>query len=373
MSSFNSLKRNRDRAAAQEVGGLVPIAGLVTEPDTHELVPLASLRLDGGTQPRVSMDTELIAEYAERMVWDEARGAIVDPEGKPWEAITVYQDGEGECWLADGFHRAEAARRAGHERIQADVRAGRLEDAFVFSLGANQAHGKRRTNKDKKRAVLQALRREFTQARSDTWLAEICKVSQPSVSKYRRELERAAEIPFIEQLETADESLTAPRKPPGGFRVGEGGFLEPEPGVEPTSAEVEERAGAGARRAGAGASAGFEDLEVPRADAIVAFPLSRADCKQLASAMSQDLTPRLLVVPIEPDSPMAYEAPRVLACLVDDHGFRGPTPVYITSHDRFYFVWAQGETDSGVLKDSEALLSGLEVAFLGQPLGGWST
>ncbi len=41
--------------------------------------------------------------------------------------------------------------------LAADVRAGTLTDAQLFSYGANQDHGLRRTNEDKRKAVLGVL------------------------------------------------------------------------------------------------------------------------------------------------------------------------------------------------------------------------
>ena len=374
-------KRMRDmkrrRAASAEpvrIGGLVPVTSLASEPDATQLVELSSLRLDGGTQPRVSMDTDLVAEYAERMIWDEARNQLVDPQDKAWDAITVYRDDDGVCWLADGFHRVEAARTAGHARIQALVRDGGLEDAFVFSLGANAQHGKRRTNADKKRAVLQALRRASTQTRSNQWIAQLCQVSKPSVGKYRAQLEASGEIPFIEQLDSADGTLAPPRKIPAGYLVGEGGFLTPDPSIEaapqdpgPGTAKKTSK-----ERTKAGASVEFAGLEAFTARAIVAFPLSRVDCEHLIAAVSSGAAPELVVVPIEPDSPMVYEVPMALSGLVDDHGLTGPKPVYITEHDRFYFAWTSAKNDAGVMKNASELLGDLEPTFVGQPLGGWS-
>ncbi|MDR9404901.1 MAG: hypothetical protein RI580_15850 [Halothece sp. Uz-M2-17] len=54
---------------------------------------LSDLRLDGGTQPRIELNPEVIAEYTELL-----RNDIKFPP------ITVYFDGVN-YWLADGFHR----------------------------------------------------------------------------------------------------------------------------------------------------------------------------------------------------------------------------------------------------------------------------
>lgn len=109
-------------------------------------VPIASLRLDGGTQPRSELNQDTVSDYAEAM---KAKRAF--------PPVTVYHDGSA-FWLADGFHRVAAAQRAGLAKLAADVREGSRRDAVLFSVGANAAHGLRRTNADKRRAVETLLR-----------------------------------------------------------------------------------------------------------------------------------------------------------------------------------------------------------------------
>ncbi|MDD3642958.1 MAG: hypothetical protein PHQ19_05810, partial [Candidatus Krumholzibacteria bacterium] len=58
-------------------------------------------------------------------------------------------------------------------------------DALRHALGANAAHGHRRTNADKRRAVELALR-EFPKTPAIK-IAEICGVSQPFVSAMKNE------------------------------------------------------------------------------------------------------------------------------------------------------------------------------------------
>jgi hypothetical protein len=133
------------------------------------------IRDDGGTQPRAQPDDNVISEYAEAM----AEGAVFPP-------VTVFYDGSS-YWLADGFHRAHAAMMIGREDIEADVRQGSQRDAILYSVGANSSHGLRRTNDDKRRSVLRLLEDEEWGKWSDGSIAEKCSVSQPFVSKMRRE------------------------------------------------------------------------------------------------------------------------------------------------------------------------------------------
>ncbi|MBM4020188.1 MAG: hypothetical protein FJ288_18025 [Planctomycetes bacterium] len=134
-------------------------------------LPLNTIRLDGGTQPRVRIDPETVREYAERM-----------KAGDRFPPVQVYFDGT-DHWLSDGFHRVKAAGEAGIKSIQAEVWEGTRDDAFWMSLAANKDHGLRRTNEDKVRAVKAALatRPKF----SDRSIAEHVGVSHEMVRKHR--------------------------------------------------------------------------------------------------------------------------------------------------------------------------------------------
>lgn len=140
------------------------------------MIRISEINIGGGTQPRCEIDEALVSEYAEAM----ANGAEFPP-------IVVFNDGITH-WLADGFHRTHAARRAGLEEIAADVRSGTKRDAVLFSVGANAAHGKRRTNADKRKAVETLLKDEEWSQWSDREIARRCGVTHPLVSKVREGL-----------------------------------------------------------------------------------------------------------------------------------------------------------------------------------------
>ncbi len=137
---------------------------------------IEQIRVDGGTQPRATIDDALVTEYAEAM-----RGGAKFPE------VVVFHDGT-DHWLADGFHRVAAARKAGLDVIGADSRQGTQRDAILHSVGANANHGQRRTNADKRRAALRLLEDEVWGQWSDGVVASKCNVSQPFISGLRRDL-----------------------------------------------------------------------------------------------------------------------------------------------------------------------------------------
>jgi hypothetical protein len=133
-------------------------------------VPLVSLRLDGGTQSRAAMDVAAITEYTEAI----RQGVTLPP-------LVTYFDGVY-FWLADGYHRYHAYRAAGVDEVPAEVRTGSQRDAVLYSVGANAAHGLRRTNDDKRRAVKTLLSDAEWAAWSDNQIAKACGVSNHLVA-----------------------------------------------------------------------------------------------------------------------------------------------------------------------------------------------
>jgi len=141
---------------------------------------LNDIRIDGGTQSRVTIDEATVLDYAEAM----AGGAAFPP-------VVVFYDGA--ChWLADGFHRYFAARKTGREDIQAEVRRGLRRDAILHSVGANSVHGLRRSLGDKRKAVTLLLADDEWGAWSDQRVADQCGVSRQYVNRIRNSLATVA-------------------------------------------------------------------------------------------------------------------------------------------------------------------------------------
>jgi hypothetical protein len=137
---------------------------------------IATIRRDGGTQTRESLDYGTVTDYADAMT-----------EGSTFPAIVVYYDGS-EYWLADGFHRVAAAKQIGTLELDAEVIQGSRRDAVLHSVGANTSHGLRRTNADKRRAVETLLRDDEWRQWSDREIARRAQVSDRFVNKLRTEL-----------------------------------------------------------------------------------------------------------------------------------------------------------------------------------------
>ncbi|BAQ63114.1 biosynthesis of aminoglycoside antibiotics (plasmid) [Geminocystis sp. NIES-3708] len=128
------------------------------------------------TQSRCKLDLETIEEYAELM-----------ESGVNFPPVILYFDGE-KYYLADGFHRLEAAKKCNLLTINAEVRQGSKSDAILYSVSANANHGLRRTSADKTKAVETVLKNEEWRKWSDNEIAKQCGVSHPFVGKIRAKL-----------------------------------------------------------------------------------------------------------------------------------------------------------------------------------------
>src|SRR6185369_527816 len=137
-------------------------------------LPLAAIRMDGGTQSRAALSEDAISDYAAAY----AAGVAMPP-------VVVFLDAHGLYWLADGFHRCYGAQRRGAKTIAAEVHHGTQRDAILYSVGANAQHGLRRTNADKRRAVEMLLRDPEWSAKSDRWIATATGVHHETVASYR--------------------------------------------------------------------------------------------------------------------------------------------------------------------------------------------
>ena len=163
------------RTLADIFGTESPAPAVAPDADIKQL-SLSQIRRDGGTQPRAALDDETISDYAEAM-----------QAGAQFPPVVVFYDGAS-YWLADGFHRVNAAIRAVLPTINAQVIPGTQRDAILYSIGANATHGLRRTNADKRRAVERLLRDDEWAKWSDREIARRCAVSNNFVSEFRRSL-----------------------------------------------------------------------------------------------------------------------------------------------------------------------------------------
>ena len=140
--------------------------GGMMEPETKE-IETVKIKMQEEAQPRCEMDFDLVKEYGQ---------AYMDKVDMP--PIVVFFDG---ChyWLADGYHRVHAVIQAPElYDINAIVHQGTPRDAILYACGANSDHGKRRTNRDKRKAALTLLNDDEWKEWSNREIAKRCKVSE---------------------------------------------------------------------------------------------------------------------------------------------------------------------------------------------------
>jgi len=160
------------------------MSAAVAQSQEFKSLLLTDIRINGGTQPREIIDDNQVAEYAEAM-----------KAGSDFPAVVVFFDGVT-YWLADGFHRTHAARRAEQGTMLAEVHNGTKRDAILYSVGANAAHGLRRTNADKRKAVMTLLEDGEWSQWSNEAIAKQCAVSEGLVRSLRtKRSEESSEPP----------------------------------------------------------------------------------------------------------------------------------------------------------------------------------
>jgi hypothetical protein len=100
--------------------------------------------------------------------------------------------------------------------VDCEVREGSKEDAQRHAVGANADHGARRTNEDKRRAVLLAF--DLWPDASDRQIAEYARVSAPTVGAVRKGTVKVLQSGQPEE----DQPAARPRKGKDGRTINTG-------------------------------------------------------------------------------------------------------------------------------------------------------
>lgn len=137
------------------------------------------IRTDGGTQPRLELNNDKVAEYAECM-----------KDGDKFPPVIVFWDGSN-YWLADGFHRYHATRRIEVVTIEAEVKEGTVDEAQVFAFGANAKHGLYLTAADIREIIKRMLLNSITISWTNAQIARHIGCSKMTVGRVKASLEPA--------------------------------------------------------------------------------------------------------------------------------------------------------------------------------------
>lgn len=253
------------------------------------MVELDQIRIDGGTQPRVAINQDVVRDYAEILQGEEELPSVM-----------LYHDG-ADYWLADWFHRYWAAKRIGAEAISARVADGDLREAILYSVQANADHGLRRSNDDKRKAVKTLLSDPDWSKWSDREISRRCRVSPTLVGQVRDELasvnmdrcEPARKVKRAGKTYTQDTSQIG-RKPAPEVSRTTGGEYEQ---LDPDEAAERQRAAVQLQTTDGGPSPALA-AHVPERGLLVRLPRSSADLAQVLADLYtadvlEDLVARL--------------------------------------------------------------------------------
>lgn len=184
-----------------------------------ERIPLSRFGPDSTVQTRVCTDEQKVERYA----------ALIRDDVK-FPPIVVFDDGVN-LWVPDGIHRLGGHNLAARESIEAVVKKGSYEDAFIYALGANEDHGDNTSVEDKWHKAKLALAKFGD--RSDSAIASMCGVSQPFIGKVRRKVAEDSGQPMpTERVGQDGRTRAAPTTGPAEEREREPGEDEPEPEVK---------------------------------------------------------------------------------------------------------------------------------------------
>jgi hypothetical protein len=155
---------------------------------------LSQIVIDKGTQTREDLDQKTVTEYAEAMMNKEV-----------FPPLVVFHDGS-KYYLVDGFHRYFAYKQTATTEVEVEVINGTLRNAQEYALGVNDKHGLKRTNGDKRNAVLIALNDMEWSLLTNREIGKLCRVSHTFVNTIKEKLELEKKETKPKQKDTPDYS-----------------------------------------------------------------------------------------------------------------------------------------------------------------------
>lgn len=142
---------------------------------------IAVIRIDGGTQARVALNSAQVTEYAEAM-----------REGEVFPPVVVFHDGS-DYWLADGFHRYHATKQLGFVSIEVEVKEGAVEEAQIYAFGANAKRGLSTNHEDNRSIITRMLEHPISSTWTNAEIARHVGVSKMTVGRVKASMEKAEE------------------------------------------------------------------------------------------------------------------------------------------------------------------------------------
>lgn len=139
----------------------------------NKVLNLGAVILDPKLQSRTETNEQTIEDYADAIKM-----------GDEFPPLLVYFDGT-HYWLVDGYHRYHAHKKAGKAGVTCEVVNGTFTEAVLKAASVNTKHGMRRTNADKRKAVMTLLDDFEWKDWSNSEIARHCGVSPTFVANLR--------------------------------------------------------------------------------------------------------------------------------------------------------------------------------------------
>ena len=182
-------------------------------------VLIADLNLDAAINARVEINQAVVEEYKD-LFRDKEETMLqvpIVPKVNPLNPC-VLRAKTGGFYILDGWHRVLAAKALGLDRIVVTLYGGdrtyTLEEARVLSATVNTAHGLRRSDADKRKAVTILLTDE--PGRTNDATARLAGVSPSLVAAVRREMVDAGTLTLPQ---TTAEKVQAAIDKAGGKKL----------------------------------------------------------------------------------------------------------------------------------------------------------
>lgn len=174
---------------------------------------LSTIRIDGGTQARASLNQAIVREYAESM-----------KDGEKFPEIIVFFDGS-DHWLADGFHRYFAYKSNEVEEVEVDLREGTKDDAILFGFQANKHRGLRMSSEDIRGIIVRMIHHpewgQWTNASiaahlgvSAMTVGRVKKTLEPEEVKVKKYINKQGNETVIDTAKLSTKKKEEPKDPP---------------------------------------------------------------------------------------------------------------------------------------------------------------
>lgn len=165
-----------------------------SETDGEHMIDCSSISPSLLTQSRAELSTNVVAEYVDLLdqgvVFPAIELARINNTDS-CEDATTRNVMLNDLVVLDGFHRLKATLNYGAIQILGNITTMNLSQAIARCVQSNAAHGLRRTNADKRKAVCILLARPEWQNRSNREIAIQCHVTHPFVQNVKESLSPA--------------------------------------------------------------------------------------------------------------------------------------------------------------------------------------